>query len=953
MRIFRGLILGANLCLLGTIYGQVQTELNLARALISEGYLDLAEEVYTRLSSTRLSKDQKFTLELIYADLLIKEALDAKDATESDRLFERAQNRLKKLFQLGPAQHHALEARLRSGTIWLDRAEHTRAQPESKTPRLKQQILGYYKKADLALKRLLDELAKIPQPDEIQQEIRMRAEFERARCVYLESLLYTPKGERRQGLLHKAIELLSAFRLRWGDRPLVLDAANLHGLCYRAINKPIQAIEQCFDDVILYKPQQFPQYFPRDPKGRFSRLSPHAKDALMLAYYLKTETQFQDLKQYPKVIQTAQNLFDLMPEGVKFEPLGKKVLLLKVRALRLMDKKGEALAILTELMDLDPYGPFREEITQLIQELSEEVSLDETSPAQIVTILDTLMHKGRYEEVVKKGEAILKLAHKDKDRFLPQIYLRLGRSLYMLKRFEDAIGYFEKIYKGYTEHELGPKAAFQALFAMIKKPGFHTLDERYQALLDFISKHYKDKPEAKNINFLKGEVFYDRQDYLEAIRHYKLVPRDATAYENARVKLAYCYYRHGLKLIKSDRDRAQESFKDCEGVLKAYLDHVKMVAPPDELKQERDTQVLNAYYLLAHLYEWEGSGLRDMKRLIAILNDVQDESGLKRDSRYPKLIVRKISAYRQLGQIDMAQDYLERLSERYPDLSEWARIYREFAVLLDKEMEKRIKKFREENPTMDYPKEWISEFETIFRYYDRWLKHSKRLGIKLSGEDLIAAGDRLYLLTLRINRLPDTPGTLLGIDLKTPVKHEGWEKAHATYTQALKEAQEGGQKLPRQMHARLQQLRCQAMMGKIKEARRGYERFTSELLDRNGQIKFKVASEKPALLSGYEDLGYIYNALITPQNRWVAERALGVFRNIFQVSAERSARWWRVRFASLQTLWIRGQEGDYELILAGIKSIRRNHPEFDRDRFGMKTRFEKLEAAVKKRLLGE
>ncbi len=112
------------------------------------------------------------------------------------------------------------------------------------------------------------------------------------------------------------------------------------------------------------------------------------------------------------------------------------------------------------------------------------------------------------------------------------------------------------------------------------------------------------------------------------------------------------------------------------------------------------------------------------------------------------------------------------------------------------------------------------------------------------------------------------------------------------------------------------------------------------LVDDQGNILPAVARAHPPLLHAYAD------AAQAARLAGDLARAATGFQRLVVVCPADGELWWRSKYELLLALTLRG---DYASAGVGLRSLRRNYPDWDGDRFGYRARLETLSAEVAKK----
>ncbi|MBI2921237.1 MAG: tetratricopeptide repeat protein [Planctomycetes bacterium] len=937
-------------------------DVDFARSLVRDGFIDLATEYCDRLAKDPgTTPEDKAGLQLIQAEIYAKTATMQEDSAKAQEELDKAKKVLEDFIAGNGSHPRAPEAKFQIGMLLRQKGDFIVAQLKRESDSSKKADLiaegdKNFKRAEEYFAGLKDEYKKMKDdwwqrtngrnPTEAEKKEEedilynlMDAVYNEPRTLYSHCLLYDAGSKEKGELTGKAVALFMDFELEYGDRMKAYESSIFWALTHKERGEFDKAYPR-FDFTISLQ-----EYFTG------GALPDDAREIILTAFYYKAMTQNEERK-YKEAIDTIDAMIKLAKDAAR-DRIGIAACLLQGDAWVGLGEKEKAIELGTRLLK----QVTSESAQAMIRKRIADWSTGGAGAGLAVYMIkyQAAMDEDKYVLAIAALQGAVAAAEASgQEKEVPEILWKMA-SVYAdrMDRLYDAVIIYETIAVDYMKAEKAPQAAFQAARIWNRISAAIGMEKSFekdqvQKNLQHLTKNWPGDPNAKNAQFLVAEGFAEKGDFEKAAEEFLKVSEDANLYEQAMVMGGKSYYDLARKAWgegKKDQ-KTIDMFGKAEGQFKKYLEYIKKNKAKDE-KIEAQRPVVEAFckQSLANLFLHESRKKYD--EALKVLEEI--EAAAPPDEVKKKVWRQKVTAFLALNQTDKAIAVTENLLANFKS----APVTVEACQLVGSKCDEEAEKIVGENPTPEkITDEALRLWGLAAKYYSNWIHSAIEARQKVQIDVALGVADRIYNLGLLINKIDDKK-SFTGMDLDSLKNPKIFQDASKIYEPIANE--ELGRPAGVDTSKLLLKLAwCKDFAQDWEGARDAYERLIQAERLRNADgktINDSVLKAKPWLFVAYEELGHVYIRLggLGVNKAGSLLEAYTIFANVVAKSEKDTEGWWRAKYLVIKILFERGQANDFEMAILGIKDMRSNYPRWDDDKFKMKSMWEDLEKAILER----
>ncbi len=924
-------------------------EVDFARALARDRYLDLAEDVCTGIEKdSRSAPGDRAGLPFIRAEIRVAQAELEADPARSSALLQDAVGLLEKLVH--DTGNAALADDARTSLGWIRRKQAqliaealgSESDPE-KAAAMRQQALGSYQEVEQALRDRIQRLEAAPgTPENVGALIDSRLELGR---TMLEHGKFPSIGAAEKSrLLTENIALLEEFEFDYGDRSVAFEAMCIAGLSYLELGR-IDLAEGKLHHCVslrerLAEDRIVPNDYPRDViRG----------GVLALVRLLLQAGRPED------AVAVADEAFRTDPQLAGSEP-GFVLTLEQAQARFAMRDLDGALALARRVIEQDPNGRWGSAARERMRVWIAAGRGTRIPPDDLLCAAEASMEREQWQEALAGLRRCIDACATDaeRDAYAARAWYKIGRILLALDRIHEAAVAFETVCSAFPKCALAPKACFEAARCYADEfnaSGDPNDEKRTNELLEALHAGWPGASAAFNVPCLRGRRFEAAKEFQRAAECYLEVDERAEAYEDSLVRAGYCLYTAAAasysqsKKDEAARAAALAQMNQAERALAKFLarcQNDRLVPTDPELQRTRAGLAFIAARQLAQVYLHESVG-RVADCLIVL--DAAGKALAPEDERNARLWSLKIQSLLALDELERAIAVLEMMFERFPDGRAIAQASRSVAVRLHEVVMNRIDRKEDEEPIR-------SDLERLARYYSKWLDQGPSAGLRIRRKDLVAVADTLYFVAKRLNGLSETQASFLDLAGKAVVEPMCFRNAAFVHAM-LVEGQAGNPADEDRINLLIRLARCHGFLASDPAGwDRAKHRYTEAveacgLIDADGNLAPEALTRYPAILPVYLELGAVFLELGRTGSKFQFEHAIRVFTHLTKVARPYGECWWIARYLHILSLYLRGRGSDLDDARVTLENLERNNPDFDGNAYGIKDQLVELRKRIR------
>jgi len=332
----------------------------------------------------------------------------------------------------------------------------------------------------------------------------------------------------RKALLGRAVYLLGEFQFDTGTQPITFEALLEEGRA-RVDLKDYARAERCLRSVLALS--------PKGPAGD-SYVSALRDAAFLNLLRLQTLSG-----RWKEAVAAADDY--LKTPGRAGTILGRAVRLSKAEALWAGSDRIAAIALAQAIATADPTGVYG---TAARDRLAEWTRDGGVTAEQLLLIADGLIDRGLYREALVDLRRCVEVckAPAGLAKYEPIASFKRGECFRALKREAEASLAFQDVFRKYPKHELAERAAFEAVRAKIRSAAAthdRREEEQQQALLEEIRGKGVQGAFADYFTFLEAEIVERKGQWKAAADLYRKVGEGCEVYDDALVSAGHCLRR--------------------------------------------------------------------------------------------------------------------------------------------------------------------------------------------------------------------------------------------------------------------------------------------------------------------------------------------------------------------------------------------------------------------------
>ncbi len=594
--------------------------------------------------------------------------------------------------------------------------------------------------------------------------------FNLPKTYYFHALLY-PAGEwKKKELLEKAISAFQEFSLDYSDRLLNYEGCIFAGLSYKELGSKEDAVKS-FDEAIALR-----ELFEKDQKGVY-QLDQASADVISKAVLQKVNMLLEGGT--PKqAVDTAKDFFATVLSPYETNNGLAVLAAMGNSQISIGDDKGAG-ETADKLIELDGNGIWGQAGREIQRKLVEKGGGFDA--AGLYKIGSSFVVRGQGEKalpLLRQAIQACKNSKEDKAVAL-DCWLMIGTVFAQRSWNLEAALAFDTGAERYPDAEKAPEAVYQALmqyvqlFSLEKKPLFKArIEERRKTL----TSKYPTHDRAAFAQLVEGDQLVGEGKFLEAVESYNKVQASSPSYFDAQLKIGSCYYQHARRLDKDNKKQESAQFyTQAETILKKSItDFDKLSAETVNLeKQSRyENNGFNARLMLADLYLATGKSA-----LVLPLLENADTKYANDADKLSQVWSLRIRALKEQKKLDEAIKLLDALAKKDPN----SKAIGGAAGLIARELDAQAQATADAKKPQDADKLWR-------RAADYYAMSGRALlkGDTLRPAEVSQIAQRLYVLGLTFNGVPEGQDTFIGFDTKKIKDTKLWELSAELYVASLK-----------------------------------------------------------------------------------------------------------------------------------------------------------------------
>jgi tetratricopeptide (TPR) repeat protein len=917
-------------------------DIRFARALAARGWSDLAEEVLDDLaqaaSTPKAVKDQ---VGLVRADLLVDAAAREEDAAKRGALVAKASDLLDAYAKAHAGTPAAFDAMLRVGGVSLEAGDAAAALARRSRGDV---AAAAWREADERYERAtktFEDVVKgfvLPPPNE-EGEVDPEAVYRLARAnllwarSYYKHAMGCADGAARDRLLHEAVTALQRVSFDFCDQVPGYEAQLDLGLAEKELHAQEEAVA-AFRGAAGLLGMAYPEGVPRG-----EAMDPVVGDIVGRALYFLAQLQVE-AGQYQAALGAVKEFRDHFPDLVaRDDRLALAVALEEAKARSGAGDTAAAAQLIKAVQAADPDGPMGAMARATLSVLSGTG----VSPEDAIVAAEALLDGGDVARGLARLRALvvqLEAAGAKGQAALPLAWYTMARAYYEQERFDEAFACFDLVARRYATSPYTARALFYAAncAGRLQAMGTSSFDEaRYTEALTTLTKRFPGDTTAQAAGFLLGNQAVGAHDFVGAAARYATVtPAAGEYYDAALYQVGSVWTQEGRAQAAHDEAAARAAYGKALAAFKACIDWAAgngggTVDPASERGVTLKRLAVESWLRTAEL-RLDRLAL-DPAAALAAAKAAEAAVGPGHRERTAQARALAVRAHLAASQLPEAEAALKALLEVGAGTSRAAVAARDVGVALDQRAQALLR---------DDPTGARALLARAADCYALWLDGGSGGG--LGYLQAARAGDRLFSIALVLNELP--PTTVAFTDVADPAKlpaADRFGQAARAYTLALAgrpEETPPAELTPWRVAVKLGE--CLGFAGRYADAARTLRKVVDaeHLVGADQRIDVRVARDEQLLLFAYADGA---EAARQAQDADLRAWALEALPRLLAVAPQDGGLWWRCKAALLEALL---QKGDRDQVVVGLRSLRRQYPEFDAGRFGVQPKLEALARAL-------
>lgn len=625
--------------------------------------------------------------------------------------------------------------------------------------------------------------------------------FNLPKTYYFHSLLYPAGDWKKKELLEKATSAFAEFSLDYSDRLLNYEGCIFAGLSFKELGANEDAIKS-FDEAIALR-----ELFEKDQKGVY-QLDAASADVISKAVLQKVNMQV-DTGATKQAIETARDFFATIL--APYETTNGLAVLAALGNAQFAsgDEKG-ASETAEKLIEQDGNGPWGQAGREIQRKLVERGGGFDA--AGLYKIAAPFVSRGQGDKALPLLRQAIQAAKNTKEDQATALdcWLLIGTVFNQRGWNLEAALAFDIAAERFPSAEKAPEAVYQALMQYVqlaaaeKKPVFKTrIEERRKTL----TTKYPTHDRAAFAQLVEGDQLVNEGKFLEAVESYNKVQASSPSYFDAQLKIGSCYYQHARRLDRENKkNESGQFYTQAETILKkAIADFDKLAGEAMNLeKQSRyENNGFNARLMLSDLYLVTGKS-----SLVLPLLENADSKYANDADKLGQIWSLRIRALKEQQKLEEAIKLLDALAKKDPN----SKAIGSAAGLVARELDVQAQAAHDAKKTADADKLWR-------RAADYYAMSGRALlkGEAIRPGEVSAIAQRLYVLGLTFNGVPEGQDTFIGFDTKRIKDTKLWELSAELYVASLKSSPS--------TEGQLNLARISAFLGRWKQAASAFDDY--------------------------------------------------------------------------------------------------------------------------------
>jgi len=936
-----------------------ENALQLARAGESDRAELACQEI---LSNPQSTQDDRAAVDFIRGEVSLTQALQERDAARADDLLDESLDRLQRFVKRNGT--HPLASEARRGIDWRRHRKAERAARAARSeldlkllPEREKRANDLYASLAIHYSDRIRAVRAMPRhAGEHQAELMdLRLDFPRGLLEH--ARLPGLEEERRRGLLAEAMALLQDFQLDNSDNAAAFAAFWLDGQCHAELGS-VQRAEDRFRAAVSLR-------------SRLREAGVEATDECLrtirngqlslVDLLLKAGQTREALDAAEKAL--AAEASDSTDEGV----LAMRLLVADCRfQMEEFAAAQEAVALVAQADPEGRIGAFAREKSR-IWAADPRVRGSQSTPERSLAAAESQMEKESWLSALSLLRQAIEGCGSPEElrRIEPPARFKMGQCFSRIGRNHESAFAFERLVRGYPEHELAPTAAFEAarsLAAETSASGEPEDESMERAFVESLLDRWPTHAATLNLPFLQAEKAEKAREFDRAASGYLAVKREADAFEAARVAAARCLYVEAAsqweKAAAAERTSggsaagdSREQLRRAEEILREFLAGARGSAgagePPfratagTEAARQREQLVFQATQQLALILSHDAVA-RAQESL-----DLLAEYSRTLSVNHPRLSRvwgLQVRAHLSLGRLDEAATVVDAIFERFPESPSLGPAARSAALQLRREADELAAKKADLERVQSHSRR-------VHRYLMRWLNDPTSRGQRVASAEAIAAAEAILDAARRINGIADGTPSFLDPRAGGPRDPQPFRDAAVLYD-SLAQGKFGPLKDKERLGVLISLARTSGFVSAdLRDWQKAHGQYAAaveaaKVLGADGKLQHGPLQANPALLSVYLELGGVLLEMGRSGQKLQIDEALSVFGAVLGVTAAGSEPWWIAKHLQVTSLYERGRGADVQLARTLLDNLEKNYPSFDEDRYKIKTRLLALKAKL-------
>ncbi len=904
-------------------------DIEFANALARARYDDLAEAVYTALSTVRGgSGETALVVELQKLNSKEKEAGKLTDPIQRAEALFAVVELMEQFVESHPGSEVAADLQDQLPDKYRNAGESSAlavsANPDAPGAKeLREKGSAMFERAVSSLRKqidLIDEQRKArEEPDEKLEFDYMLARYNLARTFYFNALVMDPNGNARKDPLKRSLSILSDFELDYSNELCCYEGFIYAGLCHIELGD-LDKAEQSFDSAIKLR-----ERFDVANDGVFLMQENQNAINVVSAGVLQKMLLLVKKGDNQGAVATSRDYYKTIPDAVRGLK-GLAILAQEADCHRALGDSKSLEAVARRMIDADPRGPAGARGRELLGEsggsnlsasdmlnLAKETYNRNDVPRAIEICQQTIvMARGRANEADIGSEAANELG---------KYYAYKEQWFEAVTAWEAAA---ERFQAGATAAECLYRAA-NGYLKLLKTEKREYYKTRARARMTELTKRYPTSSYVGKAALMEGDMLYAEGEFARAADMFEKIPVISGQREEALYRAGNSWASLARKATADGKtgDAASASKKAEELFKRAATEADDAVAKTLDTNQQNYLRgvAFSARMGLANLY------LLDKARVAEVLQ-LFGTSSEREYASVPEWLNAargvRLRAMMALGRIDDAIAMVDALIKENPDAS-----FGSVLAPLARALDTRGVDMRKQGKNSEADIEW----RRAAKYYWLAIKGQVAGSERVNAEDLESSADRLLVFALHFNRIPVdsftewTGGRLTEDDL--------FDQAARAF-EAVFPSKPTNKVVVRWAN-------CLAFLGRWEEAAAKYADLFARVpvIDINkSTINSQVLSGAPELLSACLEWGVCEReAGLAKSENARLNRTVSIFTTLANGTTPGGKLWWQSKYYQLRTMT---DQGTYDLAEVAVRALERSNPDFDNNEFGLKDRFVKL-----------